>query len=451
MLRPRHHFSPQSGWINDPNGLIRVDGRYHLFYQANPHGLVHGPMHWGHASSTNLASWTEHPIALYPEASGQCFSGSAVAAGEGNVAARLGAGDGVLLFYTAHRDGNPYVEDQAVAVADRAMRSFRKYDGNPVLRTPGPLDFRDPKVIWHADTRRWIMVVTHGQSIGFYSSPDVLNWQFESEFGASEGRHGPGPWECPDLFPIRVDGTGETLWILVVGLGRGHVSGGSGTQYFVGDFDGHSFRNRHPPDTELFMDWGRDFYATQSFSGLADEDPLALAWMSNWMYANHTPAAQFRGSMSLPRRLRLVATPAGFRLVQRVDESAAASFSRLQVNPGTSATPQSGTYRLGFELPAEAGGCTLALFGAPEPILAVRRLASGRLEVTFNRPPHPAIEPEREFATRFGFEAEAADVFDIDVFVDQGLVEIGCGAGTHWISNAYFPAEPAAAVNITIT
>ena len=268
-LRPRYHFSPQAGWINDPNGAVRVDGLYHLFYQANPHGLVHGPMHWGHATSVDLANWTEQPIALYPEASGQCFSGSAVAAREGRVAPELAADDAILLFYTAHRDGSPYVEDQAIAIADRGMTSFRKFAGNPVLPTPGPRDFRDPKVIWHAATQRWIMVVTHGQSIGIYSSSDALSWQAESEFGRR-------PWECPDLFPITVEGSGEQAWILVVGLGQGHISGGSGTQYFVGDFDGQVFRNRHSAETELFMDWGRDYYATQSFSGLNGDDPLAV-------------------------------------------------------------------------------------------------------------------------------------------------------------------------------
>jgi len=449
-MRPSFHFSPKSGWINDPNGLIRVDGVYHLFYQANPHGLVHGPMHWGHATSTDLATWTEQPIALYPEASGQIFSGSAVAAGEGHVAREFEAGDGVLLFYTAHRDGTPAVEDQAVAIADRGMTRFRKFAGNPVLPTPGPRDFRDPKVIWHAPTGRWIMVVTHGQSIGIYSSPDALRWQFESEFGANEGRHdseaNPGPWECPDLFPMRVQGTGETAWILVVGLGRGHISGGSGTQYFVGDFDGHSFRNRNPASTELFMDWGRDFYAAQSFSGLGDEDPLVIGWMSNWKYANYTPNDGFRGSMNLPRRLQLADGPEGLRLVQSVDPSPASRFPQLTLSGGA-ATPASPVYRLRHRL--EGRRLALSLFGEPDPILTVERLAGDRCGVTFHRPPHPAIEAGRAFESHFSFEATAVDAFDLDIFVDHGLVEIGCASGRHWVSNLYFPAEPAGTVQIS--
>jgi fructan beta-fructosidase len=451
-LRPSFHFSPQSGWINDPNGLIRVDGTYHLFYQANPHGLVHGPMHWGHASSTDLATWQEHPIALYPEASGQCFSGSAVDAREGNVAPSLKANGDILLFYTAHRDGTdrPYVEDQAVAVADRTMTTFRKVDSNPVLRNTGPLDFRDPKVIWHEATKRWIMVVTHGQSIGIYSSPNALDWSFESEFGADEGRHGPGPWECPDLFPITVEGTGEEAWILVVGLGRGHISGGSGTQYFVGNFDGHIFRNRHSASTELYMDWGRDYYASQSFSGLASENPLSLAWMSNWLYANYTPAANFRGSMTLPRRLKLIWTPQGHRLVQNIDDSVAAAFDELTVMAGTSAMPESSVYRLAFRWGGPVGSkMALSLFGEDDPILTIERSMEDDYAVTCLRKPHPTISADREFETSFTAHVSDVGVFDVDVFVDHGLVEIGCAGGQHWFSNVYFPAESAGCVRLT--
>lgn len=450
MTRPRYHFAPQSGWINDPNGLIRIDGVYHLFYQANPHGLVHGPMHWGHATSADLATWQEQPIALYPEASGQCFSGSAVMAHAGNVAPELGAGDGVLLFYTAHRDGKPSIEDQAVAIADRAMTSFRKFDGNPVLRTAGPVDFRDPKVIWHAATQRWVMVVTHGQSIGIYSSPDALGWQFESEFGASEGRHGPGPWECPDLFPMTSPESGETVWILVVGIGRGHISGGSGTQYFVGDFDGHSFRNRNPPEVELVMDWGRDFYAAQSFSGLDGEDPLVIAWMSNWMYANHTPSDGFRGSMNLPRRLQLADGADGLWLVQVVDPGTAGHFPELAVVLGEPAGPTSLVYRLRHSWAGSEGNrLSLKLFGEGEPSLVIERRSGNRYEVTSLRRAHRDIAAERAFETRFSFEVRLDGPFDLEVFVDNGLVEIGCAGGRHWLSNIYFPADASGLVTLT--
>lgn len=447
-MRPSFHFSPRSGWINDPNGAIRIDGVYHLFFQANPHSLVHGPMHWGHATSTDLANWTEQPIALYPEASGQCFSGSAVHAGDGLVAPEFGAGDSVLLFYTAHRDGPPSIEDQAVAVANRAMTTFQKFAGNPVLPTPGPKDFRDPKVLWHAPTSRWIMVVTHGQSIGYYSSPDALHWSFESEF--AEGRHdpapeNPGPWECPDLFPMTVEDTGETAWILVVGLGRGHISGGSGTQYFVGDFDGHTFRNRNDPATELFMDWGRDYYAAQTFSGMTGEEPLAIAWMSNWQYANHTPQTEFRGSMNLPRRLRLEDGPEGLRLMQRVDRATAAHFPEIEL-PSGSATPASPVYRLRHDM--QGNRLALRLFGEPDPVLVVDRLAPMRHRVTFRRQPHPAIAPERNFETHFSFEIAGHALLDLDVFVDHGLVEIGLGLGSDWVSNLHFPADPAGQVSI---
>lgn len=448
-MRPRHHFTAGAGWINDPNGLVRIDGVYHLFYQANPHDLVHGPMHWGHATSTDLVDWHEQPIALFPDASGECYSGSAVAAEAGAVAPDLGAGAGVLLFYTAHRGGTPSVEEQAIALADREMTHFRKYKGNPVLLSPGRAAFRDPKVFWHAPTARWIMVVTHGQEVGIYSAPDAVTWQFESAFGADAGRHGPGPWECPDLFPVKVEGSGETAWVLVVGYARGHVSGGSGTQYFVGDFDGTTFRNRNPPATELIMDWGRDFYAAQTFSGLGEEAPLVLAWMSNWAYANHTPAEGFRGSMSLPRRLGLVEAPDGLRLVQSVEPRVASAFEELRLETGRGVTPDSPVYRIRHDWAApDGGGLALRLFGEAEPILSIRHEGGGRYEVTCLRAPHPAIEAARTFEARFSFEVEVEGAFDIDVFVDHGLVEIGCARGQHWMSNIFFPADAAGPVRI---
>lgn len=442
-LRPKYHFAPQVGWINDPNGLIRIDGVYHLFYQANRQTLVHGPMHWGHATSKDLAKWTEQDIALFPDDAGQCFSGSAVAAAEGNVAPSLGADDGVLLFYTAHRnleDGS-YVEDQAIAVADRGLTRFQKFDGNPVLPTPGPRDFRDPKVIWHAQTARWIMVVTHGQSIGFYSSSDALEWVFESEFGRGEGRHGPGPWECPDLFPMSIQGSDETVWILIVGIGNGHVSGGSGTQYFVGDFDGHVFRNRHDAATELFMDWGRDYYAAQTFSGMSGEAPLAIAWMSNWRYANHTPTNGFRGCMSLPRRLSLVQTEDGLRLAQQVDTDAAELFDVLEPRGGAVTSP-SKVFRVTDVFEGPVGSrWSVELFDEPIAVLTVERVASNRYVITNRRSAHEDISAEYDFRTEFSVEVAHAGAFDIQLFVDNGLVEIGCAGGLHWFSNIFFPTE----------
>jgi fructan beta-fructosidase len=451
--RPELHFAPASAWINDPNGLIRTAGLYHLFFQYYPDGMVHGPMHWGHAVSSDLAHWEELPVALYPDALGQCFSGSAIAAAQGNVAPGLGARpDDVLLFYTAHLPRpEPYaLQTQCIAIGDASLTSFRRFEGNPVVANPGLPDFRDPKVIWHAASRRWVMVVTLGQSVGFYTSPDAVAWQFAGTFGEHEGRHGAGPWECPDLFPIR-DDNGVERWILVVGIGDGHVIGGSGTQYFVGSFDGATFVNANPPSTVLWMDWGRDFYAAQTFSGLGAEPPLAIAWMSNWDYARLTPTRAFRGVMSLPRRLALADGPDGRRLRQWVDEQAAAAFPshRLPGGAGTTFEPHAATWRLTTSVTlADGETLSVALFGEAEPRLVLRR-AGDEWFARALRDENGITGGRSPFASDFEVPLGERTALELDLFVDRGLVECGLGGGDVWITMLSFPARPDGPVRLT--
>lgn len=454
--RPALHFAPDAHWINDPNGLIRVGRDYHMFYQYYPDGVTHGPMHWGHAISRDLVKWRELDIALHPDALGQCFSGSAVFASEGSVAAELDVADGeILLFYTAHlpREGTHPLQTQCLAIGNRDLSQFRRIKGNPIVPNPGLRAFRDPKVIWHAPTKSWVMVVTHGQSVGFYLSDDALNWRFASEFGVAEGRHGAGPWECPDLLSI-VDENGDTYWVLVVGLGDGHVTGGSGTQYFIGQFDGVRFTNSNAPSTEMWMDWGRDFYAAQSFAGLADEAPLALAWASNWDYAQHTKTSAFRGVMSLPRRLAIVRSKKGPRLRQWVDETAAAGFPPATVNaiPGINThQPIGGTYRLTINWdPDRAGTVEVCLFGEEQPqfvivaengqaVLRVRRAQSG---VDASRGP---------FESDFTVAIDVGEIDGLELFVDGGLVEASLCNGMIWVTMLFFPAETDGPVKILVS
>lgn len=325
-LRPALHFTPPRGWMNDPNGLVHFEGEYHLFYQHYPHDRIPGPMHWGHAVSRDLCRWEHLPIALAPDDAGMCFSGSAIV-DRHDTTGLFDGQPGLLAFYTVHRtaedDPEDYVEEQCLAYSRDRGRSWHKYAGNPVVTEPGLRDFRDPKVIWHAPSRRWVMALACGQTIRFYVSENLLDWRLASVFGEGEGAHTRHPWECPDLFELPVAGTGEddpaTRWVLVVGIGASDDNPfGSFTQYFIGDFDGERFHNDNPADRVLMMDQGRDFYAVQSWSDLPEADGrrLAIAWLSNWQYANQTPEAGWRGAMSFPRELSLVATPEGVRLRQ---------------------------------------------------------------------------------------------------------------------------------------
>ena len=247
------------------------------------------------------------------------------------------------------------------------------------------------------------------------------------------------------------EASGETVWILVVGLGSGHISLGSGTQYFVGDFDGKTFTNRNQPDVELFLDLGRDFYAAQTFSGLRGEPPLAIAWMSNWDYANHTPAGAFRGTMTLPRRLKLVPTPEGLRIAQAVPQEVAGRFDphALDANTRAKTTPTGSTYALNFAWEGAVGETLgLALFGEGEDVLQIARQDAGH-RISFHRAAREDIQGRGGFAADFAFDVETRGPIDVVAFVDDGLVEIGCCGGLYWMSNVYFPATPAGSARLT--
>lgn len=318
--RPLLHFTPPKAWMNDPNGLVYFDGEYHLFYQYYPDGLEWGPMHWGHAVSVNLIDWQHLEIALFPDENGMCFSGSAIV--DYNDTSGLFNGEsGLLLFYTTHRvtgEGrDDYEQDQCIAFSRDRGRSWEKYAGNPIIPVPGFKDFRDPKVVWHQASQHWIMALACGQTIRFYRSENLLDWALCSEFGEHQGSHTEGPWECPDLFELPVEGGSGSRWVLIVGVGAGEDSWGSFTQYFIGDFDGIHFHSENEPDKILLMDQSRDFYAAQSWSDAPDNRRIAIAWINNWLYANNIPQNGWRGMMTVPREIRLVATAEGARVGQR--------------------------------------------------------------------------------------------------------------------------------------
>jgi fructan beta-fructosidase len=305
LYRPAFHFTPTKGWMNDPNGMIFLNGQYHLFYQHYPDSTVWGPMHWGQATSKDLVEWAHQPIALFPDSIGMIFSGSAVL--DKNNTSGLGR-NGVaplVAIFTQHnmpgeKAGRVDFQNQSIAYSLDEGKTWIKYAGNPVLKTPNLKDFRDPKVIWHAASKKWIMSLAVGDHVEFYSAPNLIDWTKETEFGKGQFAHG-GVWECPDLLSFNLDG--RTIWVLLVSMNPGGPNGGSATQYMVGDFDGHEFK---PFTTQTkWMDYGPDNYAGVSFSNLGDRNVL-IGWMSNWNYANLVPTEKWRSAMTVPRELSLV-------------------------------------------------------------------------------------------------------------------------------------------------
>ncbi|MFW5645464.1 MAG: glycoside hydrolase family 32 protein [Bacteroidota bacterium] len=307
--RPQFHFSPETMWMNDPNGMVYYDGEYHLFYQHYPEDMVWGPMHWGHAISTDMIHWEHMPIALYPDSLGYIFSGSAVIDWENTSQLQTGEHPPMIAIFTYHdmegeRAGSNTYQTQGIAYSNDRGRTWTKYNGNPVLDNPGIRDFRDPKVIWYETDQKWIMALAVQDHVSFYSSPNLIDWTFESDFGKNTGAHG-GVWECPDLFPMEING--QEKWVLLVSINPGGPNGGSGTQYFVGEFNGSLFTNGNPGTDPLWVDYGKDNYAGVTWSDIPKSDGrrVFLGWMSNWQYANEVPTYPWRSAMTIPRSLML--------------------------------------------------------------------------------------------------------------------------------------------------
>ena len=304
QYRPQVHFSPQKHWINDPNGMLYKNGVYHLFFQYNPNSSIWGPMHWGHATSKDLIHWKQLPIAIYPDSLGTIFSGSAVVDKNNTSGFGKKGQQPLVAIFTQHdtigeKAGRNNYQNQSIAYSLNEGKTWTKYSGNPVVKNPGLRDFRDPKVTWYEPQKKWVMALAVGDNVTFFSSPDLKNWTRESDFGKDRGAHGGG-WECPDLFTM--NDNGKQRWVLVVNLNPGAPNGGSGTQYFIGNFDGKTFTSDQK-ETK-WMDYGPDNYAGVTWSNTGIRK-IFLGWMSNWMYANQVPTTTWRNAMTLPRELQL--------------------------------------------------------------------------------------------------------------------------------------------------
>ncbi len=343
-FRPQFHFTPEENWMNDPNGLVYHNGYYHLFYQYYPDDTVWGPMHWGHAKSKDLLHWEHLPIALYPDSLGYIFSGSAVV-DKNNTA---GFGENALVaIFTYH---NPEIENkgsdrfqtQGIAYSTDGGETWDKYTGNPVLQNPGIRDFRDPKVFWNDQKSKWQMVLAAKDHVQFYESVNLKDWSLISKFGFNDD---PllGVWECPDLFKLKVDGTEEEKWVLIVSHGgESAPNGGSGTRYFVGEYDGTTFTTDQ--NESQWLDYGTDNYAGVTYNNTPDQKRILIGWMSNWNYATKTPTEKWRSAMTLPRELELVKKNRGYLLKSKLIDAFEKMTSLVPANELMGVYPTGFTY-----------------------------------------------------------------------------------------------------------
>jgi fructan beta-fructosidase len=463
--RPQYHFTPAKNWMNDPNGLVFYKDEYHLFYQYNPFGNVWGHMSWGHAVSTDLVRWQHLPVALAEENGIMIFSGSAVVdwKNTSGLCKESTPGDPSCLvaIYTGHTETR---QTQHIAYSNDRGRTWAKYTGNPVIDL-GMKDFRDPKVFWHEPTRKWVMVAAlpTEKKVRLFGSKDLKKWATLSDFGPAGATD--GIWECPDLFPLAVEGEqGSEAWVLVVNLNPGGPSGGSGSQYFVGSFDGTKFTNANPQGKKLWIDHGKDFYAAVTFSDVpkADGRRVMIAWMSNWEYAGKEPTSPWRTAQTLPRALRLRKTQDGLRLAQapvtglqtlREELLSLREVSVEELNREISRRQVAGQ-SLEIELEMDLGAASEAglevLAGASEKTLAGVDRARGELFVDRTASGNTGFA--KTFAGRHAAPLRITNgEATLRVFVDWSSVEAFAGAGESAVTERVFPSPSSTGIRAFAT
>ena len=445
--RPVYHHTPVYGWMNDPNGMFYKDGVYHLYFQYNPYGSMWGNMTWGHSTSTDLTHWTYEGTAIVPDAWGAIFSGSCVVDKDNTAGFGKGA---VVAFYTSAKS-TPWgdIQSQSMAYSLDNGKTFIKYEHNPIL-TSTERDFRDPKVFWYAPGKHWVMMLAVGQEMQIYSSGNLKEWKKESSFGAMQGAHG-GVWECPDLVEVAVEGSKEKKWVLICNLNPGGPFGGSAAQYFVGSFDGKKFVNESPTQTK-WLDWGKDNYATVTWSNAPAGRCIALGWMSNWQYANNVPTTQYRSANTLARDLTLYRAGGELYLKSkpspeikkaRAEEKKISTFevkgnyevaSLLADNKGAyeieMTIENKGTSKIDFSLMNEKGEKVAMYYDVVRKQFVMDRSASGI--VGFSRDfPAVTVAPVRN-----------TDQIHLRLFIDRSSVEAFGEEGEYVMTNLVFPAEP---------
>lgn len=461
-LRPQFHFTPAANWLNDPNGMVYFEGEYHLFYQHHPESTVWGPMHWGHAVSKDLVHWEHLPIALYPDHNGTIFSGSAVVDWKDSSGFFDGKA-GLVAIYTQTDmipDSDLSRQRQSIAYSKDNGRTWTAYSDNPVLSDDRFSDFRDPKVFWHQDSERWIMVLAAGDRVCLYHSPNMKEWTFASEFGAEEGSHA-GVWECPDLFALPVEGSaGKEKWVMIVSIGDDETQPeGSRTQYFIGEFDGIKFTNDHTPESVLWMDHGRDNYAGVTWSDAPEQEGarLCLGWMNNWKYANLIPTAEWRGAMTIPRKLTLRERADGIRLVQEVPDEM--RKLRLDGFDWRDELIVPGSNLLGghkgdlFEISAEFELDTASEFGFKlrtsnenETIVGYNTADS---QLFIDRTKSGIIDFHKQFGCRHSSQLEPDDGrIKLQLWVDRSSVEVFADNGGLVMTDQLFPLEGSDGIEI---
>ncbi|MFD1095520.1 glycoside hydrolase family 32 protein [Salegentibacter chungangensis] len=465
-FRPNYHFTPEVNWMNDPNGMFYMNGTYHLFFQYYPDGNKWGPMHWGHATSKDMVVWEEQPIALKPDEKGYIFSGSAVVDKNNS----SGFGDGktppVIAMFTYHdpegeKAGRKDYQSQAIAYSLDEGKTWTKYKENPVIKNPGLKDFRDPKITWDEAHKQWLMVLSADDRTIFYTSQNLKDWQKASEFGMGLGAHN-GVWECPDFFPMKVEGSNETKWVLIQSLNPGGYNGGSGTQYFVGDFDGKKFSvikemKDLPGDHSYWIDYGKDNYAGVTWSNIPESDgrKLFMGWMSNWLYAQEVPTETWRSAMTIARELKLKKDEkAGYRIfsspVKELDKyfGEATGTKNTQAKAGQNIIENKdldlAKARIGFSIDSLQDRTYEFSLNNPEGDTLRFGYDHTQKQFYVNRKKSGITDFGENFASPVSTapRTSEADNLPVEIFLDKTSIEIFYDNGETVMTEIFFPTRP---------
>ena len=450
--RPAYHHTPLYGWMNDPNGMFYKDGVWHLAYQWNPYGSRWENMTWGHSTSKDLVNWEHHEPTIGRDALGAIFSGSAVV--DKDNTAGFGE-DAVIALYTSA--GNSQI--QSLAYSTDGGYTFEKYDGNPVIAYER--ESRDPNMFWDAANNVWVLALASAldHEMLIFNSPDLKEWTLVSKFGKGYGSQ-DGVWECPDLVKLPVLGsdglpTGQEKWVLICNINPGGPFGGSGVQYFVGEFDGKTFRCDSAPEVTKWMDYGKDYYAAVTFSGAPDGRHVILGWMSNWQYANEVPTRQFRSANSLPRDMALFRASDGEIYLASVPSAELDAMRGKPIDYRSSRLSAKGKT---FRLPAQNDGiceitCSIDTKDQSPVVLTLANAEGEEVVMTIN-PLDDTFSMDRTRSGVTGFSdnfpcvtvapgySPDSKIWNLRIFIDRSSVEAFSADGHFAMTNLVFPTSP---------
>lgn len=458
-FRPAYHHTPLWGWMNDPNGMFYKDGVWHLYYQLNPYGSKWQNLSWGHSTSEDLINWEHEKVALEPNGLGMVFSGSC-AVDPKNTA---GFGENAVVGMYTSADAS---QIQSLVWSKDNGETFEFYPGNPVITLES--EARDPNMFWDEKQQKWVLTLAHAldHEMLVFTSPDMKNWTLESAFGKGLGCQ-DGVWECPDLFELSVDGTDKKKWALVCNINPGGPFGGSATQYFVGDFDGKTFKADTDANGKVptkWMDFGKDHYATVSWSDAPDNRRTVIGWMSNWQYAADVPTMQYRSANTLPREMGLFTGEDGQLYVSSTPSPELLNLrDKLVTSTGKA---NIGNKARNFALPTANGGICEILFD-----VNARNCKTVNIEFTnenkevvamqydveahtlsFDRTKSGVVDFSQNFpAVTVSPTFETSGNISLRIFIDRSSMEVFGDDGRFVMTNLVFPNKPYSTMSVSAT